>query len=130
VYRELMKSYLTTSDVAAALTLSEDTVRSYVREGRIPVERTPGGHARYDLEQVQAALNLRPRVQKFSPLQPGEIRLGAGTARMSAQGSFLDDMRFTALEATTGREDSSQLPTWPGVPGSAVMIGRRMAVSA
>lgn len=122
-----MKTHLTTADVAAELRVSEETVRGYVREGVIPVERTPGGHARYDMERVRAALELRPRVRRLRPLEPGEIRLGAGT-RSIPKGSLARDMRIGGLDLTRG--EGGDLPTWPGRPGSARVVGRRSLVEA
>jgi hypothetical protein len=54
-----MARYLTTSQLANALGLSDSTVRHYRSEGRIvPTRQTPGGHARYDLEEVETALGV------------------------------------------------------------------------
>jgi hypothetical protein len=52
--------YLTTRQLADALGLSDSTVRHYRSEGRIvPIRQTPGGHARYDLGEVEAALGIK-----------------------------------------------------------------------
>lgn len=54
-----MTRFLTTSQLADALGLSDSTVRHYRSEGRIvPIRQTPGGHARYDLDAVEAALGI------------------------------------------------------------------------
>ena len=54
-----MTRYLTTSQLADALGLSDSTVRHYRSEGRIvPTRQTPGGHARYDLDEVETALGI------------------------------------------------------------------------
>ncbi len=46
----------TTKDIARALDVDEQTVRRYAREGIIPFAETLGGHRRYDLDEVRAAL--------------------------------------------------------------------------
>lgn len=38
--------------------LSAPTLQRYAREGRLPARRTPGGHYRFDLDEVLAALEL------------------------------------------------------------------------
>lgn len=47
----------TTSEVAAQLGLASATVQKYAREGRIPFGTTPGGHRRFNVEEVCAALS-------------------------------------------------------------------------
>lgn len=54
-----MPDYLTTTQIAEALGLADSTIRHYRASGRIvPSIETPGGHARYDLSQVAAALGV------------------------------------------------------------------------
>lgn len=54
-----MARYLTTTQIAEALGLADSTIRHYRASGRIvPNIETPGGHARYDLDQVAAALGV------------------------------------------------------------------------
>lgn len=123
-----MRAYRTTADVATALRVSEETVRGYVRDGVIPVaQRTPGGHARFDLPAVLVALDLQPRVRRLRPLGDDEIRLGAG-ARSLGHGSITDDLRMTAAELVPA--EAEVLPTWPGVPGTARITGSRPLVEA
>jgi hypothetical protein len=47
---------LTTSQLARRLGLSPSTIRAYAAEGRIPARLTPGGHRRYDPDEVVLAL--------------------------------------------------------------------------
>lgn len=42
--------------VAAALGLSADSIGRYAREGRIPFSTTPGGHRRFNIDEVGQAL--------------------------------------------------------------------------
>jgi hypothetical protein len=48
----------TPKDVAAALHLRPATVQLYARNGRIPFDLTPGGHRRYNLDEVREALAI------------------------------------------------------------------------
>jgi DNA-binding transcriptional MerR regulator len=47
-----------TQQVAAAIRVTESTVQSYSRDSRIPFDRTPDGHRRYDIDEVRAALGI------------------------------------------------------------------------
>jgi hypothetical protein len=61
-----------TSATAAALGLQPATVQMYARDGRIPHDWTPGGHRRYDIEEVRAALEAngrRRRMRKGAPVR-------------------------------------------------------------
>lgn len=49
---------LATREVASALGLRPATVQRYAREGRIPFDETPGGHRRFDLDEVRDALGM------------------------------------------------------------------------
>lgn len=42
----------TTKEVAAALHVEPTTVQRYARDGRIPFDTTPGGHRRFDVDEV------------------------------------------------------------------------------
>lgn len=46
------------AELARALRLSVDSVGRYAREGRIPFDTTPGGHRRYNVDEVRLALGL------------------------------------------------------------------------
>ena len=59
----------TTRDIARALDVDEQTVRRYAREGIIPFAETLGGHRRYDLDEVRAAL-ARARTRRLEPVDP------------------------------------------------------------
>jgi 5'-methylthioadenosine/S-adenosylhomocysteine nucleosidase len=52
-----MERAATTSEVAARLGLASATVQKYAREGRIPFDTTPGGHRRFNMEEVRAVLS-------------------------------------------------------------------------
>lgn len=46
--------------MALALGLSPDSIGRYAREGRIPFDLTPGGHRRYNVDEVRQALRPAP----------------------------------------------------------------------
>jgi excisionase family DNA binding protein len=48
------------AQVARALRLSPDSIGRYARDGRIPFDTTPGGHRRFNLDEVRAALADEP----------------------------------------------------------------------
>lgn len=60
----------TSKDIASALHVSEQTVRAYARDGLIPFVTTPGGHRRFDLAAVKAALETS-ETYDFEPLEAG-----------------------------------------------------------
>lgn len=62
---------LKSGDIAKELHISEGTVRAYARDGLIPFVETPGGHRRYVLEDVRAALQLS-RKHSIEPLEEGD----------------------------------------------------------
>ncbi|MEX0835478.1 MAG: helix-turn-helix domain-containing protein [Nitriliruptor sp.] len=46
----------TTKQIADALGLAPSTVQKYARDGHVLHDMTPGGHRRFNLEEVRAAL--------------------------------------------------------------------------
>jgi hypothetical protein len=60
---------ITTMELAAELGLGASTVRAIAAAGKIPFTTTPGGHRRYDLDEVRRALGLAK-----PPPTLGEIR--------------------------------------------------------
>jgi excisionase family DNA binding protein len=56
--------YLTRSEVAAILGVSPTTVTRWAREGRLPCQRTLGGHHRFDREVVE---DIRARMRGEPP---------------------------------------------------------------
>lgn len=53
-----------TSDVARALGVGSPTVQSYARQGRIPFGVTPGGHRRFNLDEVRDALRAERKAAR------------------------------------------------------------------
>ena len=77
-------------DVAAALGVKPTTVQRYARDGRIPYEETPGGHRRFDIDEVRLALGAgtaAPFVQnlELDPLAAGGLVTYSASAAREAQ---------------------------------------------
>jgi excisionase family DNA binding protein len=55
-------SYLTTSEAAAILQVGPKTVSRWAKEGKLPVQKTLGGHRRYPEAEIRAlaAANTHP----------------------------------------------------------------------
>ena len=66
----------TTRQVALALHVTESTVQTYSRDSRIPFDRTPGGHRRYDIDEVRAALDDSDPTM-LSPMVSRGLSVGA-----------------------------------------------------
>jgi hypothetical protein len=52
-----MPGHATIYNCSITLGLAPATVQKYARDGRIPFDLTPGGHRRFDVEEVRAALS-------------------------------------------------------------------------
>jgi cytochrome c5 len=120
-----MPRYVTTAQVARALGLADSTIRHYRAAGRIaPRSQTPGGHARYDLDEVVEALGVagRPapgeqeawitgRVKEgFAPLGRHDVRSSGRSGVLPAEMVALGTREVTerAPAAAPGR------PRWGG----------------
>jgi DNA-binding transcriptional MerR regulator len=87
----------TTRQVATALHVTESTVQTYSRDSRIPFDRTPGGHRRYDIDEVRASL----RVGDPSALAPMvSSGLGAGAEFRRSEMAMLDTERRAVVGET------------------------------
>lgn len=109
----------TTAEVAAALGVSPATVQWHARRHRIPFDVTPGGHRRYDVAEVQAALG-GPAYEVETELgrrRPGA--LGAGVDRpVSANALMHRDLRAARPESRPAAE---------GVTGTSAPVGSALA---
>ena len=114
-----MADLLNTNELAQQLGVAASTVRYYRSSGRIiPARQTPGGHARWSLEQVRRQLAERPAAsitglteENFAPLgvsDIGEQGAGALPAEMVALGvrestaPVIDDEQFDAAHHRWG----------------------------
>lgn len=114
-----MAALLNTNELALELGVAASTVRYYRSSGRIsPARQTPGGHARWSLEQVRRQLAERPAAvitglteEHFAPLgvnDIGERGAGAMPSEMVALGArestapVIDDEQFDAARHRWG----------------------------
>ena len=72
---------VTSKIVGAALNVSPATIQAYARNGRIPFSVTPGGHRRFDVAEVQAALEPKATTTDvrllLRPLAERELEFGS-----------------------------------------------------
>lgn len=99
------------AEVARDLRLSTDSVGRYAREGRIPFETTPGGHRRFNLDEVRQALGLgggarvftvpaatvRARAIRSVRTTAGRAAPAAGAAGAAAERSAAGDLIGSAF---------------------------------
>jgi hypothetical protein len=126
--------------LAQRLGLAASTVRQYAREGRIPVAlRTPGGHARFIVEEAQAALansngtrdggadsaNTPIARRTFAPVPlsgDGELRFNAEGEPLQMAGDW--QLRLAVGAVRIGADDFGELEPDPivGVADGARFI--------
>lgn len=114
---------LTTQQLARELHLGSSTVRGYAQDLLIPFVETPGGHRRFDLRAVKAALALH----KPANLEP----LSADEAPRLSDDLLEDFTRVQDWNTITSAErrdrdiedldkrDLAELAPFIGVPGSS-----------
>jgi hypothetical protein len=135
--------------LARQLGLATSTVRQYARKGLIPVARTtPGGHGRFVVEEVEAALakkteQARPKEagsqMRNDPITPrsfapvpitgeGELRLGSGQQAVEITEDWR--MRLAIGAACAIDDEFGDLEPDPvvGVPSGARFILPRVRV--
>jgi predicted DNA-binding transcriptional regulator AlpA len=125
-----MSDFLTTTQLAQKLGLSDSTIRHYRAAGRImPRAQTPGGHARYDLQEVKAALGLQrergssPEPQQITGLtQDSFAPLGVHDVRSSERSGTLP-AEMVALGVREAPERWAGRERW----GGALLNARRTA---
>ncbi len=59
-------SYLSTGQASKLLSVTPDTILKWVKQGRLPALRTPGGHYRIPEEDINAVINSRAEPQPSS----------------------------------------------------------------
>ncbi len=124
---------LKSSDIAKEFHISEGTVRAYARDGLIPFVETPGGHRRFMLEDVRAALDLA-KSRLIEPLEDGEqaprLAEQAPTAPMRRGRSRRRGItRASIAEASAAQGETVAPIPFIGVKGSSrFVIGHRAEV--
>lgn len=110
----------TSKDVGAALGLSASTVQGYARAKKIPFDQTPGGHRRFDVAEVQLALEaLRPNNEgddeddiDLTGLKPLASGLGRGAAAPTSELARLNrTLRTVSPEPRPSVRDDSVAPS-------------------
>jgi excisionase family DNA binding protein len=102
-----MPDDLKTRDIARLLRVSEETVRQYAREGRIPFQTTPGGHRRFDGDAVLAALGQERGAVSIGP---AEFALPAGTTSINFGAPAPRAAMAVEVAALAGSERREPLP--------------------
>lgn len=110
-----MPDDLKTRDIARLLRVSEETVRQYARDGRIPFHTTPGGHRRFDADAVRDALDAEhphvPARISVGPTQLTDIPAGASSINFGAAAPTM--LMATEVAALAGAERREPLATPP-----------------
>ena len=98
----------TTSQVARALGVKPATVQAYARSGRIPFDVTPGGHRRFDLDEVRTALESRDEAERVPRYRHGGCSPGGGSLTQLISSSGLTGWKRTIRPPTCSDVSSSQ----------------------
>ena len=98
-----MNRNLSTHALAVQLQVSEQTIRYHARRGAFPYDETPGGHRRYDLEEVRAA--LRSTDEAKPPTATGSFPPRGSRLDLSVPSRQLTPTAVIHLEATAGYDE-------------------------
>jgi hypothetical protein len=137
--RPSMPRNLSTHELAARLRVSEQTIRYHARRGAFPYDETPGGHRRYDIDEVRDALRTGAKgvtlLAGASPFPPRGSRLD-----LSVPSARLTPTAATQLQATAAYDErrfdqaAERLPSAFmdafAIPGSARYPQQSHAVGA
>jgi excisionase family DNA binding protein len=108
-----MPDDLKTRDIARLLHVSEETVRHYARDGRIPFATTPGGHRRFDAGAVKAAL-AQPEKRVDDPISIGpEFEVPDGVTSINFDAPGPSTPMAIEVAALAGTERREPLPNPP-----------------
>lgn len=103
-----MRRDRTSAQIAQELGLAAPTVQKYAREGRVPYDVTPGGHRRFNLDEVRAALYDSSSDLRDAPLAlDGGLGAGGTVAYSTAAAAERDTRALVA----TAHEDTAVSPT-------------------
>jgi excisionase family DNA binding protein len=114
---------LTSKQLADQLHISAATIRLYARERLIPFSETPGGHRRFELDDVRAALAL-VRPVDLAPLSDDEApRLAdsppVGFTRVHSWATITEADVRDASDSERGRRPAIPMV---GEPGSSRFV--------
>lgn len=119
---------LRSEEVAAALGMSAASISRYARAGRIPFTQTPGGHRRFNIDEVHSALDATSRVNLTSmPVPTGRVNIApdqSDTVRSTA-----DEYRSAIRTVYTGQGEDNDSSTPPALT-ELFLHSRRVLVGA
>ncbi len=108
----------TSAKVAEALHVKAATVRQYARAGRVPFDVTPGGHRRFDVDEVVQAMSSEIRQTPSNQGNaPGvDLYLGADTPYVriprEVVGSFTTEISITQDRSLHGHVSQEEDMLW------------------
>jgi excisionase family DNA binding protein len=102
----------TSQELAKALGVSSSTIRYQARRGRLPHDVTPGGHRRFDVDEVRAALTA-PSARSAVSLSLEPVDFGAPlTPSVEYDHAQLNESAHLMLTATAGGDEQTD-EAWP-----------------
>jgi excisionase family DNA binding protein len=104
------KRRLSSAQLAQQLGLAAATVQMYAREGRIPFDATPGGHRRFDVDEVRTAL-LAGKGQGMSRAERQQVAAAFGPSPRARSTARLRGARTSAADVAAASERSEAAPT-------------------
>lgn len=115
----------TTRVVADALGVSTATVQSYARQGRIPFSETPGGHRRFDVAEVQVALESDAEFEEVALLLTPLSRRGLALGSTPPHRARLSEMAVLTGSRAEGPETGESPSGGPaGAEGIPSALGQ------
>lgn len=115
----------TSSQIGDALGLAPSTVQMYARDRKIPFETTPGGHYRFDLDEVRVALTAA-KGRKSSSAERQEVAAAFGVSRRGRAQAELRAVRTSAVDVGaslgSGRRAGADNMTSPEPRSAAVLL--------
>lgn len=121
-----MERTATTQQVASVLGVTPSAVQGYSRDHKIPFDTTPGGHRRYNLDEVRATLEARGRSALELLVLNG---LGPGAESPRSTMTSLDVQRRAVLgEAISEAEQRTPSDAVPALV-DLIARSRRVLVS-
>jgi hypothetical protein len=100
----------TSVQIGQELGLAAATVQKYAREHRIPFDLTPGGHRRFDLEEVRQALYLTsPNLRAVALTPDGGLGAGAPVTYSPAAAAERDTRALVAIAPDDGATPATAL---------------------
>lgn len=97
-----MSGFLSTSEVAARMGVTSDSVVKWIRKGKLKAITTPGGHHRIAVEEVD---RIAPRALRVEPAPAPQVNMKPPHAlnekESADQREFVDQIVKTAVHVLT-----------------------------